>query len=56
MRKSEVVPQHAGGGELTAAVLVAYLPELGKRDGKALTSLVGLAPWSRDSGKCYRQA
>ena len=40
-----------GVGELTAAVLVAYLPELGQRDGSALTSLVGLAPWSRDSGK-----
>ena len=40
-----------GVGQLTAATLVAYLPELGMRDGKSLTSLVGLAPWSRDSGK-----
>ena len=40
-----------GVGPLTAAVLVAHLPELGQRDGKALTSLVGLAPWSRDSGQ-----
>ena len=40
-----------GVGQLTAATLVAYLPELGQRDGRALTSLVGLAPWSRDSGK-----
>ena len=40
-----------GVGQLTAATLVAYLPELGQRDGKALTSLVGLAPWSRDSGR-----
>lgn len=39
-----------GVGELTAASLVAYLPELGKCEGKALTALVGLAPWSRDSG------
>ncbi len=28
-----------------------HLPELGQWDGKALTPLVGLAPWSRDSGK-----
>ena len=35
---------------MTAASLVAYLPELGKCEGKALTALVGLAPWSRDSG------
>lgn len=40
-----------GVGHLTAATLVAYLPELGKPDGRALASLVGLAPWSRDSGQ-----
>ena len=40
-----------GVGQLTVAVLVAYLPELGRWDGSALTSLVALAPWSRDSGK-----
>jgi len=43
-----------GVGVLTAASLVAYLPELGKCDGKALTSLVGLAPWARDSGQQHR--
>ena len=40
-----------GVGPLTSATLVAYLPELGCWDSKSLTSLVGLAPWSRDSGK-----
>lgn len=40
-----------GVGQLTAATLVAYLPELGRRDGRALASLVGLARWSQDSGK-----
>ena len=40
-----------GVGEVTAASLVAYLPELGKCEGKALTALVGLAPWARDSGE-----
>ena len=35
---------------LTAAMLVAFLPELGQWDSKTLTALVGLAPWSRDSG------
>ena len=33
-----------GVGELTAATLVGYLPELGQYSGKELTSLVGLAP------------
>ena len=40
-----------GVGPLTAAPLVAFLPGLGQWDSKALTSLVGLAPWSRDSGR-----
>ena len=40
-----------GVGPLNAATLVAFLPELGRWDSKALTSLVGLAPWSRDSGR-----
>ena len=40
-----------GVGQLTAATLVAYLPEPGRCDGRGPTSLVGLAPWSRDSGK-----
>lgn len=40
-----------GVGELTAATLVAYLPELGQYSGKQLTALVGLAPWAQDSGQ-----
>ena len=40
-----------GIGPLTSAILVAHLPEMGHWDSKALTSLVGLAPWSRDSGQ-----
>lgn len=40
-----------GVGGLTAAVLVADLPELGQGEAKGLASLVGLAPWSRDSGR-----
>ena len=40
-----------GVGKLTAAILVAHLPELGLLDAKALASLVGVAPWSRDSGQ-----
>ena len=40
-----------GVGALTAAILVAHLPELGLLDAKALASLVGVAPWSRDIGQ-----
>lgn len=40
-----------GVGPQTAATLIAGLPELGHWDGKALASLCGVAPWSRDSGR-----
>ncbi len=40
-----------GVGELTAATLLGYLPELGQGCGRGLTSLAGLAPWSHDSGQ-----
>ena len=40
-----------GVGPLTAATLVAELPELGWLDDRALTALSGLAPWAKDSGR-----
>ena len=40
-----------GVGEHTAGVLLTHLPELGRCSGKSLTALVGLAPWSKDSGR-----
>jgi len=36
---------------VTAASLVALLPELGSRCSKAISALVGLAPLARDSGR-----
>ena len=39
-----------GVGELTAAVLLAHLPELGQRDRRAISALAGLAPLACDSG------
>ncbi len=36
---------------VTAASLVAFLPELGNRPAKSITALVGLAPLARDSGR-----
>ena len=49
-RRAALYQSVQGVGILTAATLAADLPELGQGDGKQLTSLVGLAPWSRDSG------
>lgn len=40
-----------GVGPVTAATLVADLPELGQFNRQKITALVGLAPFNRDSGK-----
>ena len=40
-----------GVGERTARALIADLPELGRLDRKQICSLVGLAPYAKDSGQ-----
>jgi transposase len=40
-----------GIGEVLAKTLVAYVPELGKIRNERLSSLIGVAPFNRDSGK-----
>jgi transposase len=40
-----------GVGPVTAMVLIADLPELGLLSGKQIAALVGLAPYTHDSGK-----
>jgi len=40
-----------GIGSVTAAVILAELPELGHIDGKKIAALVGVAPINRDSGR-----
>ena len=39
-----------GVGAVTAATVLALLPELGQRSAKSIAALVGLAPINRDSG------
>lgn len=38
-------------GKVTSAVLIGYLPELGKFPGKQIAALVGVAPFNWDSGR-----
>jgi transposase len=40
-----------GIGPVATSALLALLPELGQRDGKAIAALAGLAPIAQDSGK-----
>ncbi len=42
-----------GVGPVAAVTLIAYLPELGQLSHKELASLVGVAPYNRDSGTVH---
>ena len=53
--KSELLQTVPGVGPGTSASLVAELPELGKLNRQQIASLVGLAPFSRDSGQFHGQ-
>lgn len=47
----EIVESVPGVGRVTAATVVAELPELGRVSGKRIASLGGAAPMSNESGK-----
>lgn len=48
--KSELLQSTPGVGPVTAATLVADLPELGSLNRQEIAALVGLAPFNHDSG------
>jgi transposase len=55
-RLAEMLQTIRGIGPITAATLIADLPELGLLTGKQIAALVGLAPHTRRSGKMrYRE-
>lgn len=48
--REELLTSVPGVGPATARTLIAELPELGSLGPKRIASLVGVAPWPRDSG------
>ncbi len=48
--RKEVLLKESGIGEVTAAVLLSELTELGSVSGKEISALTGTAPYNRDSG------
>lgn len=50
-QESELLQSVPSVGDITAACLIAFLPELGKSKDKQLAALVGLAPFVKESGK-----
>jgi len=49
--QEQILCSAKGVGRVTAATLLAELPELGKLDRKKIAALVGVAPMNSDSGK-----
>jgi transposase len=47
---ARILTSFKGVGPILAATLIAHLPELGSLNDKQVASLVGLAPFARDSG------
>jgi len=54
-RNADLLRSTPGIGRMTAAALIAFLPELGTLSGRQIASLVGLAPFNVDSGKYQGQ-
>jgi transposase len=50
-RRAEILDSVPGLGEITAAMLVTQLPELGRLNRRQIAALVGVAPINRDSGQ-----
>lgn len=53
--KAARLRQLKGAGPVLTATLLAYVPELGSVSDKTLASLVGVAPYARDSGNTSRR-
>lgn len=49
--KEDLLASVPGVGPTIARTLIADLPELGALDRRAIAALVGLAPWTRQSGR-----
>lgn len=53
--REDLLTSAPGIGENTARKLIAQLPELGGLTSKKISSLVGIAPFARDSGRFHGQ-
>src|SRR5215467_1202945 len=49
--KEKLLESVPGVGKTIARTLIAELPELGSLDRRRIAALVGLAPWTRQSGQ-----
>lgn len=50
-KRSEIIESVSGIGRTTAAVLIATVPELGNSSNKEIGALIGVVPYTRESGQ-----
>jgi len=50
-KKAEIIESVPGVGKTTAATIIAEMPELGKIENKKAAALVGVVPYTRQSGQ-----
>lgn len=50
-QRAEQLLQVPGVGQIALATLLAFLPELGQRGNRQISALVGLAPYTKQSGR-----
>lgn len=50
-KKAEIIESMPGIGKATAALLIAEMPELGNMENKKVAALVGIAPYTQQSGQ-----
>jgi transposase len=55
-KKAEIIESVPGIGKTTAALLLAETPELGMMGNKQIAALVGIAPYTQQSGKYQGKA
>ncbi len=51
VRRHDILRSIPGPGHVATAATLSYLPEIGTLDRRQISSLAGLAPYNRDSGK-----
>lgn len=56
LRKQKIMQSMFGIGEITARTLIISMPELGKINKKQAAALLGVAPYTHQSGKINKQA
>jgi transposase len=54
--RADLLVSIPGFGKVTAAIMIAEMPEMGSIGNKQIAALAGVAPFARDSGQMHGQA